>query len=172
MPLEFQYPTPRGCNFVGGNTIQPELMALLLGLVIHAGAFIAEIVCAGIQGVPNGQKEAAERAPRRHSAGDAHHHPATDQQLPQSDQELLARGGHRLPGPRQRLRGTVLNQTGQAVEVILITMLVYLSLSLLTSLFMNWFNVRMALVARCGPCSATWQQAPSTPRARRVSKSA
>jgi general L-amino acid transport system permease protein len=44
--------------------------------------------------------------------------------------------------------GTVLNQTGQAVEVILITMLVYLSLSLLTSLFMNWFNARMALVER------------------------
>ena len=44
--------------------------------------------------------------------------------------------------------GTVLNQTGQAVEVILITMLVYLSLSLITSLFMNWFNARMALVER------------------------
>ena len=60
-PLEFSYPKLRGFNFEGGIVILPELMALILGLVIYTGAFIAEIVRAGIQGVPKGQKEAAVR---------------------------------------------------------------------------------------------------------------
>jgi general L-amino acid transport system permease protein len=59
MPLAFDYPELRGFNFQGGIVILPELMALVVGLVIYTGAFIAEIVRAGIQGVPKGQKEAA-----------------------------------------------------------------------------------------------------------------
>ena len=58
-PLEFDYAELKGFNFHGGLAIQPELIALTLGLVIYTGAFIAEIVRAGVQGVPKGQKEAA-----------------------------------------------------------------------------------------------------------------
>ncbi len=64
------------------------------------------------------------------------------------DEELVAGRGHRLPDLVQVFTGTVLNQTGQAVEVIAITMLVYLTISLVTSLFMNYYNARMALVER------------------------
>jgi general L-amino acid transport system permease protein len=157
MPLDFTYPTLRGFNFVGGIIIQPELMALLLGLVIYTGAFIAEIVRAGIQGVPKGQKEAAS------AVGLSPGHTLRLVVIPQAMRIIIppltsnylnliknSSLGVAIAYPDlvSVFAGTVLNQTGQAVEVILITMLVYLSLSLLTSLFMNWFNARMALVER------------------------
>jgi general L-amino acid transport system permease protein len=157
MPLDFEYPALRGFNFVGGIIIQPELMALLLGLVIYTGAFIAEIVRAGIQGVPKGQKEAASAIGL--SPGQTLRLVVIPQAMriiipPLTSSYLSLIKNSSLgvaiayPDLVSVFAGTVLNQTGQAVEVILITMLVYLTLSLLTSLFMNWFNARMALVER------------------------
>jgi len=156
-PLEFDYPTLRGFNYTGGIVILPELLALLLGLVIYTGAFIAEIVRAGIQGVPKGQKEAANAIGL--STGQTLRlvvipqamriiiPPLTSNYLNLIKNSSLA-VAIAYPDLVSVFAGTVLNQTGQAVEVILITMLVYLSLSLLTSLLMNWFNARMALVER------------------------
>ena len=154
-PLEFAYPKLRGFNFEGGIVILPELMALILGLVIYTGAFIAEIVRAGIQGVPKGQKEAARaigltpgqtlRLVVIPQAMRIIIPPLTSNYLNLTKNSSLA-VAIAYPDLVSVFAGTVLNQTGQAVEVILITMLVYLSLSLLTSLFMNWFNARMALV--------------------------
>lgn len=156
-PLEFSYPKLRGFNFEGGIVILPELMALILGLVIYTGAFIAEIVRAGIQGVPKGQKEAAMAIGL--SPGQTLRlvvvpqamriiiPPLTSNYLNLIKNSSLA-VAIAYPDLVSVFAGTVLNQTGQAVEVILITMLVYLSISLLTSMFMNWFNARMALVER------------------------
>jgi general L-amino acid transport system permease protein len=156
-PLEFDYPTLRGFNYTGGIVVLPELLALVLGLVIYTGAFIAEIVRAGIQGVPKGQKEAASAIGL--SAGQILRlvvipqamriiiPPLTSNYLNLIKNSSLA-VAIAYPDLVSVFAGTVLNQTGQAVEVILITMLVYLSLSLFTSLLMNWFNARMALVER------------------------
>jgi general L-amino acid transport system permease protein len=156
-PLAFAYPKLQGFNFEGGIVILPELMALLLGLVIYTGAFIAEIVRAGIQGVSKGQKEAARaiglsqgqmlRLVVIPQAMRIIIPPLTNNYLNLTKNSSLA-VAIAYPDLVSVFSGTVLNQTGQAVEVILITMLVYLSLSLLTSLFMNWFNARMALVER------------------------
>ncbi|MBO0742779.1 MAG: amino acid ABC transporter permease [Hyphomicrobiaceae bacterium] len=156
-PLEFDYPTLRGFNYTGGIVVLPELLALLLGLVIYTGAFIAEIVRAGIQGVPKGQKEAASAIGL--STGQTLRlvvipqamriiiPPLTSNYLNLIKNSSLA-VAIAYPDLVSVFAGTVLNQTGQAVEVILITMLVYLTLSLLTSMLMNWFNARMALVER------------------------
>jgi general L-amino acid transport system permease protein len=156
-PLELDYPQLKGFNFQGGIAIQPEFIALLLGLVIYTGAFIAEIVRAGIQGVPKGQKEAAAaigltpgqtlRLVVIPQAMRIIIPPLTSNYLNLTKNSSLA-VAIAYPDLVSVFAGTVLNQTGQAVEVILITMFVYLSLSLLTSLFMNWFNARMALVER------------------------
>ncbi len=132
-------------------------MALILGLVIYTGAFIAEIVRSGIQGVPKGQKEAAVaigltpgQALRLVVIPQAMRiiiPPLTSNYLNLIKNSSLA-VAIAYPDLVSVFAGTVLNQTGQAVEVILITMLVYLGISLVTSLFMNWFNARMALVER------------------------
>ena len=156
-PLEFDYPQLRGFNFQGGIAIQPELIALVLGLVIYTGAFIAEIVRAGIQGVPKGQKEAALAIGL--SPGQTLRlvvipqamriiiPPLTSNYLNLTKNSSLA-VAIAYPDLVSVFSGTVLNQTGQAVEVIFITMVVYLAISLVTSGFMNWFNRRVALVER------------------------
>ncbi len=156
-PLSFDYPSLRGFNFQGGIVVQPEFIALLLGLVFYTGAYIAEIVRAGIQGVPKGQKEAALALGLSNGqmlrlvvipqAMRIIIPPLTSQYLNLTKNSSLG-VAIAYPDLVSVFAGTVLNQTGQAVEVILITMLVYLTLSLLTSLFMNWFNARMALVER------------------------
>jgi general L-amino acid transport system permease protein len=156
-PLEFSYPKLQGFNFQGGIVVLPELMALILGLVVYTGAFIAEIVRAGIQGVPKGQKEAAAaigltpgqtlRLVVLPQAMRIIIPPLTSNYLNLTKNSSLG-VAIAYPDLVSVFAGTVLNQTGQAVEVILITMLVYLSLSLFTSFFMNWFNARMALVER------------------------
>jgi general L-amino acid transport system permease protein len=156
-PVTFDYPVLRGFNFQGGIALQPELMALLLGLSIYTAAFIAEIVRGGILGVPRGQTEAAlalglsnAQALRLVIVPQALRiviPPLTSQYLNLTKNSSLAVAiGY--PDFVSVFTGTVLNQTGQAVEVILMTMGVYLSLSLTTSLLMNWFNRRMALVER------------------------
>jgi general L-amino acid transport system permease protein len=156
-PLSFDYPELKGFNFQGGMVLQPEFIALLLGLSIYTASFIAEIVRAGIMGVTKGQKEAAMAIGL--SKGQALRLVVIPQAMriiipPLTSQFLNLTKNSSLgvaiayPDLVSIWSGTVLNQTGQAVEVILITMGVYLSLSLLTSAFMNWFNRRMALVER------------------------
>jgi general L-amino acid transport system permease protein len=155
-PATIEYPELRGFNFQGGIAVQPELIALLLGLAIYTASFIAEIVRAGILGVPKGQTEAAQAlglsrglALRLVIVPQATRiviPPLTNQYLNLTKNSSLAVA---IGYPDfVSVTGTILNQTGQAVEVILMTMGVYLALSLLTSLLMNWFNRRMALVER------------------------
>lgn len=156
-PLAFEYPELKGFNFDGGLVILPELIALLLGLAIYTASFIAEIVRAGILGVHKGQTEAALalgltqgqtlRLVVIPQALRIIIPPLTSQYLNLTKNSSLAVAiGY--PDFVSVFTGTVLNQTGQAVEVILMTMGVYLTFSLATSLFMNWFNRHMALVER------------------------
>jgi general L-amino acid transport system permease protein len=156
-PAALDYPELTGFNFQGGLAVQPELIALLLGLAIYTASFIAEIVRAGILGVAKGQTEAAQalglsrglslRLVIVPQATRIIIPPLTNQYLNLTKNSSLAVAiGY--PDFVSVFAGTVLNQTGQAVEVILMTMGVYLALSLITSLFMNWFNRRMALVER------------------------
>jgi general L-amino acid transport system permease protein len=156
-PLTLEYPTLGRFNFEGGFTIEPEFMALLAGLSTYTAAFIAEIVRSGVAAVPRGQTEAAMALGlnRRDmlrlvivpQAMRIIIPPLTNQYLNLTKNSSLATAiGY--PDLVSVFAGTVLNLTGQAVEVILITMGVYLTLSLLTALAMNWFNARMALVER------------------------
>jgi general L-amino acid transport system permease protein len=156
-PLDLEYPKLGRFNFEGGFTIEPEFMALLAGLSTYTATFIAEIVRSGVAAVPRGQTEAAMALGlnRRDmlrlvivpQAMRIIIPPLTNQYLNLTKNSSLATAiGY--PDLVSVFAGTVLNLTGQAVEVILITMGVYLTLSLLTALAMNWFNARMALVER------------------------
>ena len=156
-PLQFDYPELKGFNFEGGMVLQPEFMALLLGLVFYTAAYIAEIVRSGIAAVPKGQTEAGRALglPTGHvlrlvvvpQAMRVIIPPLTNQYLNLTKNSSLGVAiGY--PDLVSVFAGTVLNQTGQAIEVIAMTMLVYLTLSLLTSAFMNWFNDRIKLVER------------------------
>jgi general L-amino acid transport system permease protein len=156
-PLSFDYPELKGFNFEGGITVLPEFIALVAGLVFYTGGFISEIVRAGIMGVPKGQREASKALGLSNGqmlrlviipqAMRIIIPPLTSQFLNLTKNSSLA-VAIAYPDLVSVFAGTVLNQTGQAVEVILITMLVYLTLSLVTSAFMNWFNARVALVER------------------------
>jgi general L-amino acid transport system permease protein len=157
MPLEFAYPERGRFNIRGGIEILPEFVALLFGLVIYTAAFIAEVVRAGILAVSHGQTEAAYSVGLRPGptlrlvvipqAMRVIIPPLTSQYLNLTKNSSLAVAiGY--PDLVQIFTGTVLNQTGQAVEVVAITMAVYLSISITTSLFMNWYNARIALVER------------------------
>ncbi|MGB5736446.1 MAG: amino acid ABC transporter permease [Thiohalocapsa sp.] len=156
-PLGWELPALKGFNFQGGITVIPELAALLLALTIYTAAFIAEIVRAGILSVPKGQTEAAAALglKRRHvlrlviipQALRVIIPPLTSQYLNLLKNSSLATAiGY--PDLVNVFAGTTLNQTGQAVEVIAMTMAVYLSISLSISLFMNWYNARIALTER------------------------
>ncbi|NHH99807.1 MULTISPECIES: amino acid ABC transporter permease [Oceanimonas] len=156
-PLEWNYPELRGFNFRGGMTIIPEFLALWLSLTVYTAAFIAEIVRSGIQAISHGQTEAAHALGIKDSltlrlviipqALRVIIPPLTSQYLNLTKNSSLATAiGY--PDLVSVFAGTTLNQTGQAIEVIAITMLVYLSISLAVSFFMNWFNSRMALVER------------------------
>jgi len=156
-PLSFDYPEAGRFNLKGGVVVQPEFIALLAGLSLYTAAFIAEIVRSGILAVPKGQREAAAalglhdgqimRLVVIPQALRVIIPPLTNQYLNLTKNSSLAVAiGY--PDLVSVFAGTVLNQTNQAVEVILITMSVYLVLSLLTSAFMNWFNARVAIVER------------------------
>jgi general L-amino acid transport system permease protein len=157
MPATLEFPEKGRFNIRGGLEILPELVALLIGLVFYTGAFIAEVVRAGILAVSRGQTEAAGALGLRNGptlklvvipqAMRVIIPPLTSQYLNLTKNSSLAVFvGY--PDLVQIFTGTVLNQTGQAVEVIMITMAVYLSISLVTSLVMNWYNARIALVER------------------------
>lgn len=155
-PISLDMPELKGFNFVGGMNLVPEFMALFLALSIYTASFIAEIVRAGIQAVSHGQTEAAYALGLRRGltlrlvvipqAMRVIIPPLASQYLNLTKNSSLAVA---IAYPDLvATGGTVLNQTGQAVEVISIWMAVYLSLSLLTSAFMNWYNARMRLVER------------------------
>ncbi len=156
-PFEWTVPTLQGFNFRGGLVIIPELMALTLALSIYTAAFIAEIVRSGIQAVNHGQTEAARSIGLKPSiilrkviipqAMRVIIPPLTSQYLNLAKNSSLA-AGIGYPDMVSLFAGTVLNQTGQAIEVIAITMSVYLSISISISMLMNWYNKRIALIER------------------------
>jgi general L-amino acid transport system permease protein len=156
-PLSFEFPQAGRFNVTGGLEVLPEFAALLFGLSTYTAAFIAEVVRAGILAVSRGQTEAAYSLGLRPrltlrlivipQAMRVIIPPLTSQYLNLTKNSSLAVAiGY--PDLVQVFTGTVLNQTGQAVEVVAITMLVYLVISLATSLLMNFYNSRMALVER------------------------
>ena len=156
MPFTPDVPALRGFNFQGGGTISPEYMALTLGLVLYTSAYIAEIVRSGILAVSSGQWEAAGALGLRQGAvlrkivlPQAMRviiPPMTSQYLNLTKNSSLAVAiGYQ---DVVSISNTTLNQTGQAIEGIALIMLVYLVISLSISLFMNWYNTKIALVER------------------------
>ena len=156
-PVQFNYPEAGRFNIRGGVEVLPEFAALLFGLVTYTAAFIAENVRAGILAVANGQTEAAYSLGLRPGptlrlvvvpqAMRVILPPLTNQYLNLTKNSSLAVAiGY--PDLVQIFAGTVLNQTGQAVEVIAITMAVYLTISLVTSGLMNLYNRSVAVVER------------------------
>jgi general L-amino acid transport system permease protein len=151
-----QYPAKTRFNLSGGQRVIPELIALIIALAVYTGAFIAETVRAGILAVAHGQTEAARSLGLHHGrtlqlvvipqAMRVIIPPLTSQYLNLTKNSSLAVA---IGYPDLVYTGgTVLNQTGQAIEVISIWMLVYLGTSLITSFAMNVFNARMAIVER------------------------
>jgi len=154
--LTLDMPVLKGFNFSGGLTLSPEFAALLAGLVIYTSAFIAEVVRSGIQAVNQGQWEAAGSLGLRRSrvlrlvilpqALRVIIPPMTSQYLNLTKNSSLAVA---IGYPDiVSVVNTTMNQTGQAIEGILIIMAAYLTVSLSISVFMNWYNKRIALVER------------------------
>ncbi|UNK36750.1 amino acid ABC transporter permease [Shinella sp. H4-D48] len=155
-PLSLDYAVPGSFNMRGGMSIGPEFLALYLALSLYTASFIAEIVRAGIRGVSKGQSEAAFALGLR--AGHTTRLVVLPQALriiipPLTSQYLNLIKNSSLAvavgyADLVAVGGTILNQSGKSIEIIAIWMLVYVSISLITSLFMNWFNAKMALVER------------------------
>ncbi len=155
-PAAMSWPALKGFNFEGGTVIQPEFTALLLGLVLYTSAFIAEIVRSGILALHKGQTEAATAIGLSRSqvirlvllpqALRVIVPPMTSQYLNiTKDSSLAIAIGY--PDLVASVNVTI-NQTGQAVENVLIIMAAYLTVSLSISLFMNWYNKQIALRER------------------------
>jgi general L-amino acid transport system permease protein len=155
-PIALDVPSLQGFNFTGGISVTPEFSALLLGLVFYTSAFVAEIVRAGIQAVTRGQVEAAMSIGLR--PGQVLQHVVMPQALrviipPLTSQMLNLTKNSSLAiaigfADFVSVANTTINQTGQAIEGVALIMAVYLCFSLSTSVFMNWYNKRMALVER------------------------
>lgn len=148
------FPEMRGFNFTGGLRLSPEFAALMLGLVIYTSAFIGEIIRGGIDAVSIGQWEAGR------AIGLSERHTLTKIIVPQALRIIIP------PMTSQYLStvknttlalavgypelglvvGTVINQTGQAIESIGLLLGIFLTLSIAVSLFMNWYNAHVALV--------------------------
>jgi general L-amino acid transport system permease protein len=155
-PYHMSWPELQGFNFTGGMVIQPEFTALLVGLVVYTSAFIAEIVRSGILAVNKGQSEAAAAIGLTRSqemrlillpqAMRVIVPPMTSQYLNITKNTSLAIAiGY--PDLVAAVNVTI-NQTGQAIENILLIMAAYLTVSLSISAFMNWYNKRIALKER------------------------
>jgi general L-amino acid transport system permease protein len=156
-PIGFEKPELRGFNFVGGVRLIPEFVALLFALTTYTAAFIAEIVRAGLLAVPRGQTEAALALGVRRGltlrlvvvpqALRVIVPPLTNQYLNLIKNSSLAVAvGY--PDLFAVFAGTTLHQTGQAIEIIAITMAVYLAISLATSALMNWYNAHIRVAER------------------------
>lgn len=156
-PVSFIFPELHGFNFTGGLRLVPEFVALVFGLSLYTAAFIAEVVRAGLTSVPRGQREAAA------ALGLSRRMALSLILIPQAmrvivplltsqylnlvkNSSLAVFIGY--PDLVQVFAGTVLNQTGAAVQIIFITMAVYLAISLLISLAMNLYDRRLAPVGR------------------------
>ena len=155
-PVQMDIPELKGFNFQGGKNISPEFSALLIGLVLYTASFIAQIVRAGIQSISHGQTEAAMTIGLKPTmvlklvifpqALRVIVPPLTSQLLNLTKNSSLAVA---IGYPDfVQVAGTTINQTGQAVEGVAMMMLVYLTFSLLTSAFMNWYNKKIAIVER------------------------
>ena len=156
MPLDLDWPELKGFNFVGGSAVSPEFAALLIGLTVYTGSFIAEIVRAGILAVSWGQTEAAFALGLRPGqrmrlivlpqALRVIVPPMTSEYLSLTKNSSLAVA---IGYPDLvSIANTTMNQTGQAVEGIAMIMAVYLTISLIISLFMNIYNRAVVLVER------------------------
>jgi general L-amino acid transport system permease protein len=155
-PITWDVPVLKGFNFQGGLTLAPELVALVMGLSVYTSAYIAEIVRGGITAVSHGQTEAASALGLKQTrvlrlvvipqALRVIVPPLTSQYLNIVKNSTLA-GATGFPD-LYAVIGTSQNQTSRAIECVAILMLFYLVVSLLISLFMNWYNRRIALVER------------------------
>lgn len=156
-PIQLDYPELKGFNFRGGMSLIPELFALWIALTIYTAAFIAETVRGGILAVPHGQLEAASALGLSKTrtlqliiipqAMRIIIPPLTSIFLTLTKNSALGTAiGY--PDLFSVFAGTAMNQIGHAVEIMGMTMLIYLMLSVLTSAFMNWYNKRVALVER------------------------
>jgi general L-amino acid transport system permease protein len=155
-PVTWSYPALTGFNFKGGMTIVPEMAALLLGLSIFYAASTAEIVRSGIMAVSHGQTEAAMAIGLNRAQA------LRQVILPQAMRVMIPPMASQLLSLTKDsslaiaigfpdlmyAAGTVNNQSGKAIEVFTLALVVYLGLSLLTAAFMNWFNARLKLVER------------------------
>ncbi|AUG98508.1 amino acid ABC transporter permease [Pectobacteriaceae bacterium CE70] len=155
--IHWDFPALKGFNYRGGIVLIPELAALALALSVYTSSFIAEIIRSGIQSVSHGQHEAALslgipkpvtlRKVILPQALRVIIPPLTSQYLNVvKNSSLAAAIGY--PDMVSLFAGTVLNQTGQAIETIAMTMSVYLIISLLISLLMNIYNQKIALIER------------------------
>ncbi|WP_419786170.1 amino acid ABC transporter permease [Pseudodesulfovibrio sp.] len=155
-PIHFDVPVLHGFNFKGGMVLKPEFSALLLGLVLYTAAFIGENVRSGIQSVDKGQLDAAKALGLK---------PATIMRkviLPQTlrvcipattnDYTSLVKNSSLAVAigypDMVSVGGTIIGQNDQAIEIIGMWMAVYLSINLILSLIMNWFNAKVQLVER------------------------
>jgi general L-amino acid transport system permease protein len=155
-PVTWDVPVLKGFNFQGGLTLQPELVALVMGLSVYTAAYIAEIVRGGIVAISHGQTEASLALGLR--SGTTLRLVVIPQALrviipPLTSQYLNIIKNSTLAGATgypdlYAVIGTSQNQTGRAVECVAILMAFYLIVSLIISLFMNWYNKRIALVER------------------------
>ncbi|MDT3721312.1 amino acid ABC transporter permease [Pseudomonas oryzihabitans] len=156
-PFHWELPELQGFNLRGGWVIIPELVSLALALSVYTAAFIGETVRGGIQAVSHGQTEAASSLGLRPGltlrlviipqAMRVIIPPLTNQYLNlMKNSSLGAAVGY--PEMVALFAGTTLNQTGQAIETMAITMSVYLAISISISILMNWYNKRIALIER------------------------
>ena len=157
MPFHFDYPQIGRFNVSGGTSIIPELMALTVALTVYGGAFIAEAVRAGVQSVPHGQTEAARslgiKESRIMSLIIVPQAMRVITPLLNSEYQSLVKNSTLAtaigyPDLFTVFVGTSLNQTGQAIEIVFMTMAVYFAINMSISFIMNHLNAKVALVER------------------------
>ena len=157
IPFTWDYPVLKGFNFRGGVTVIPELMALAVALSIYTGAFIAEAVRAGIQSVPRGQTEAARSLGMKESKIMSliivPQSMRVITPLLNSEYQSLVKNSTLAtaigyPDLFTVFVGTTLNQTGQAIEIVFMTMAVYFTFNMLISVVMNRFNANVEIKGR------------------------
>ena len=155
-PITFDIPALKGFNFKGGMVLRPEFSALLLGLVMYTAAFIGENVRSGIQSVDKGQLDAAKALGLKPSLV------MRKVILPQTlrvcipattnDYASLVKNSSLAVAigypDMVSVGGTIIGQNDQAIEIIGLWMAVYLTINLIISLGMNWFNSKVQVVER------------------------